>query len=294
MNIDSNERSSSASSRATSSIKFETAFREPHHGNQSGYPCFTDFICQPENMLFRRFRYMRMRMLLRLQFKITSLENELQKLDQMDEENDPMPLISQKDDSNEERERVFTDLKDTLAEYDDLMKRIQWILQAPEPTSKHLRNVRSRVEECLAETDCDYVNKDVINIGYAADPKFGRLYQWSENMTISAVVHGVKIGERLGWIDDPAGMVISGTVFRMVTRTIAAFFSVVILLLPMVVLNFVDASGWRLGVVFIFATLFIAALTTLSAAGTMEIFVAGATYCAVLVVFVSQGGAGGS
>ncbi|KAK8218826.1 hypothetical protein IWZ01DRAFT_166134 [Phyllosticta capitalensis] len=82
--------------------------------------------------------------------------------------------------------------------------------------------------------------------------------------------------------------------FRVVARIINAFVSALILLLPIVVLNFVGSSGMRLLVVFVSTTVFISALMTLTSAGTMEVFVSGATYSAVLVVFVSQNAVGSS
>ncbi|KAK8219063.1 hypothetical protein IWZ01DRAFT_524549 [Phyllosticta capitalensis] len=280
---------------------------EPRHGLhrimlvkrhfQPGLPLLADFLCKPENMIFRRFRYLRMRMLLRIQSKITSLEDELDSLDRSDLANNRDALRSQKGNNDPERERIFSSLQSALAEYDSEFQRAQWMLTAPEPSPKQIHDVRTKVQSSLVGDEGDYVNYDVVHIRSGTDPKFGKLFKLSEDWTLRAVarIRGPKIRQYLGIMDTQDGQSVTPLAFiHMVTRTVAALLSVVVLLVPMIILNFVNASGWRLAIVSIFATIFIAALTALSAAGTMEIFVAGATYCAVLVVFVSQGGASGS
>ena len=71
---------------------------------------------------------------------------------------------------------------------------------------------------------------------------------------------------------------------------LTASFTVLILLLPIIVLNIVHKATLRFVVVFVSDALFVSAVTGLSQASIAEIFVAGATYAAVLVVFVSGNG----
>lgn len=61
-----------------------------------------------------------MRMLLRLQSRITGLEDELDSLDRLDVANDRDALRSQKGNNDPERERIFTSLQGALAEYGEL------------------------------------------------------------------------------------------------------------------------------------------------------------------------------
>lgn len=85
--------------------------------DQPGYTGFANFISAPEYMNFRRFEYLRMRILLRQQFKITCLENELRRLDREDMEDHALWLISQKLEGNEKRETLFAELETALAKY---------------------------------------------------------------------------------------------------------------------------------------------------------------------------------
>ena len=59
------------------------------------------------------------------------------------------------------------------------------------------------------------------------------------------------------------------------------------LLAPVVILNFVHQTGWRFFIIFLAAAAFVSVITAVSKSRMIEIFVAGATYAAVLVVFVA-------
>lgn len=83
---------------------------------------------------------------------------------------------------------------------------------------------------------------------------------------------------------------ISSSTPRAVARSFAGCLAVILLLVPVIVLNVVESSTSKFIVIVIAASTFISTLTTISPAGMAEVFVAGATYAAVLVVFVSQDG----
>ena len=73
-------------------------------------------------------------------------------------------------------------------------------------------------------------------------------------------------------------------------RALIASFTIVLLLAPVVILNFVNKTALRFVIIFLAATAFVSTITAVSKAKTIEIFVAGATYAAVLVVFVAGNG----
>ena len=62
------------------------------------------------------------------------------------------------------------------------------------------------------------------------------------------------------------------------------------LLVPVILLNLAQTTAVRFTIIFIATALFITAVTAVSKATMSEMFVAGATYAAVLVVFVSTNG----
>ncbi|KAK8255730.1 hypothetical protein IWZ00DRAFT_565286 [Phyllosticta capitalensis] len=241
-------------------------------------------------MIFRRFRYVRMRVILRQQFEIERLEKKLQRLDE--DEDDLVALVSQEKDNNEERNETLNQLKENLAEYDSLLQRNQWAMRAPEPTPDHVETVRTELTHRLVKSERGFIDEDVLDIGGSTDPKSGKLYNFSENIALWSLTLWLRLGKRLGLIKIRGPVIVQGIVFRRIARTLAAGLSVLMLLLPMIILNFVETGGVRLAVVSVFSMVFISALTVLSAAGTMEIFLAGAAYAAVLVVYVSQSGDG--
>ncbi|KAL1393036.1 hypothetical protein HDK64DRAFT_559 [Phyllosticta capitalensis] len=246
-------------------------------------------------MIFRRFTNVRIRLILRQQFEIRKLERELQILDQRDERDNIEALISQESDTNKDRERTLNLLKVALAEYDDLLQRNQWAMRVLEPTNNHVESTRNEFANLIVRSEAYFADGDFIDVGGATDPKLGRLYHFSENLAISSLALWSGLVERMQRRrlikkSDPGTM--QGPLFRKIARTIAASLSILMLLLPMIILNFVSTAGVRLAVVSVFSMVFISALTALSAAGTMEIFLAGAAYAAVLVVYVSQSGDG--
>ena len=73
-------------------------------------------------------------------------------------------------------------------------------------------------------------------------------------------------------------------------RSIIAALTIVVQLIPIVVLHVVTSTVPRFVVIFASAMLFVSTITIVSKASMAEVFVAGATYSAVLVVFVSGNG----
>jgi hypothetical protein len=63
-----------------------------------------------------------------------------------------------------------------------------------------------------------------------------------------------------------------------------------VLLVPAILLNLAQTVALRFTIIFIATALFIGAVTAISQAKLSEIFVAGAAYVAVLVVFIASSG----
>ncbi|KAK8219067.1 hypothetical protein IWZ01DRAFT_524553 [Phyllosticta capitalensis] len=245
-------------------------------------------------MNFRRFKVLRVRMILRKQFEIERLEKELRQLDESDRQNNALWLNSQELDGKKRREEVFAELDTVMAVYDDLLKRSQYVMTAPAPSNQRVKDIQEVSKSYIVKDERGYLYNDLLNIAGAQDPRLGKLLLVSEYLVHLILTLRDQIRKILGLFKATDRVYVSPALFRKVARTITAVLSAVILLLPIVVLNVVETSTMRLVVVFLSAISFISALTILTAAGTMEVFVAGATYSAVLVVFVSQNGMAGS
>ncbi|KAK8255361.1 hypothetical protein HDK77DRAFT_30468 [Phyllosticta capitalensis] len=258
--------------------------------NLLGYPELAMFLSHPENMGFRRFKYLRTRLILCQQFKLAQLEKKLQSLDKQDCNNDNVEwLLSLAEDKNDERKCVLADIKDAFVEYDALIQQTAWVMSAPDPTSRDLQRIQNQASNLLVEDESSILQRDLMYIG-ASIPSL--LYEFTR-----ASARGyLKAKENLKKFAG-ASTKGQGTEFVYmetmntatgIARTTAAVLSVVIMLLPVLILNFVHAAGSRLAVIFVSAAAFISAFVILTGAGIKDVFLAGTAYAAVLVVFVSQ------
>ncbi|KAK8197899.1 uncharacterized protein BKA78DRAFT_292959 [Phyllosticta capitalensis] len=262
-----------------------------------GYPELALFLSKPENMGFRRFKYLRTRLILCQQFKLAQLEKELRSLDQKDYPDNVDWLFSLSNDKNDERKCVLAKIKDAFVEYDALIQQTAWVMSTPIPTQRNRERMQNEASNLVGD-ESSILQRDLMYIGSSDDQKYGALYEFSEASArgyLKARANLQKIfgaSKEQGTAEDTAEdtAVVYRETVRRIARAIAAVLSVVILLLPILILNFVHAAGSRLAVVFVSAAAFISAVTILTPIGTGEVFVAGATYAAVMVVFVSQAG----
>ncbi|KAK8244405.1 hypothetical protein HDK90DRAFT_463235 [Phyllosticta capitalensis] len=246
-------------------------------------------------MGFRRFKYLRTRLILCQQFKLAQLEKKLQALDQQDCTQNVEWLNSLAKDKNDERKCVLADVKDAFVEYDAMIQQTAWAMSTPLPTQRNRKRMQNEASNLLVEDESSILQHDLMYIGPIAN---GALYEFTEASARGYLkaranlqkIFGASNGQDTAEDTAEDTEVVFTETVRRIARTIAAVLSVLILLLPILILNFVHAAGSRLAVVFVSAAAFISALTILTPAGTGEVFVAGATYAAVMVVFVSQAG----
>ncbi|KAL1393037.1 hypothetical protein HDK64DRAFT_333677 [Phyllosticta capitalensis] len=259
----------------------------------TGYARFADLLCEPRYQNFRSFKYLRVRMLLRQQRILDHLETQLRSLDNFDARFHNTWTHDPDKDLNEEREALFVRLGVELQVFDELLQNNKAILKADQPYNKRVEEIRNFAAHCINPVQVRYLDMpDLVYTG--GDGKFDQLHRYSDAIVQKIFQFREQIDRARHVYDYDRHTHMRDAISSKIARGIAAFLSILVLLLPMIILNFVETSGWKLAIVSIFAAVFISALTILSAAGTLEIFVAGATYCAVLVVFVSQGGASGS
>ncbi|KAK8255733.1 hypothetical protein IWZ00DRAFT_497805 [Phyllosticta capitalensis] len=274
----------------------QTAKPQPSNSkeaNPDGYAKFASFLCEPRYQNFRSFKYLRMRMLLRQQRILGQLESQLRFLDEYDSKWHSSWTMNLDKDGNEQREVLLGRVGIELQIFDEMLQRNKWTLMAAKPYAERIEEIRTEAGYGLDSDQVDYLDEpDLVHTG--GDGKFDKLHPLSDSIVHRLFQFREQI-RKIRWGNDwDQQNYMRDAISSKIARGIAASLSILVLLLPMIILNFVETSGWRLAIVSIFAAIFISTLTVLTATGTLEIFVAGATYCAVLVVFVSQGGASGS
>ncbi|MCJ1249358.1 hypothetical protein MMC30_006581 [Trapelia coarctata] len=270
-----------------------------------GYPRLAALLGRRSELrIFRRFSTVRMRLLLLKQDQITKLESELNTLDET--EVNPMFLGTIRGDLNEARRAKLIELDEALAKYDDHLERTGRLCGdiQPQPVEGDIESLEAwygrgsiaRAEtKYLNFTDGRYWGRDLLTLEDAPDIGMKRLGQWQGRMILRACRwFGFRPSNDL--TTDQTVFFISDRYLRAGARAIVASLTIILLLVPVILLNYVQQKDYiqqtviQFVIIFLAATMFVTAITMASKARMVEIFVAGATYTAVLVVFVASNG----
>lgn len=164
------------------------------------------------------------------------------------------------------------------------------------------RNRRS-----IARKEVEYLDNpsDLLNVGYVKDASMVKIMDALIRLVELYYSLRSRLSKRAKQApsDDETGpnseddaeneKKISRPLLRAAARTIAAIFTISVLLVPIILLNIAQTTAIRLTIIFLATGFFIAAVTAVSKATMAEVFIAGATYSAVLVVFVASNGPSG-
>ena len=137
-----------------------------------GYPRLAAFVNSDSNThIYRRFGYVRNRLLLYVQDEVSCLEARLVALDKADHDREPYHLASRSwdEEQNSERKNLIAELKTKLKEYDELVLREYRMLSINSPSSKNHRNYFNYIWNekplCPEEYDFIYFEDDMLSLG---------------------------------------------------------------------------------------------------------------------------------
>ncbi|RMZ78185.1 hypothetical protein DV738_g3968, partial [Chaetothyriales sp. CBS 135597] len=263
----------------------------PHNEKRPrGYPQLASYVSADiDGRLYRRFGYLRNRLLLHKQDEIAELEDELERLDRADaaHQDDWFRLVSRRFDDGEPQE---------LKAYDDLLLREHQIMSIREPSKKAHRGYFNYIwnEKPVAKEEYQFVYRedDFAILGDQDDRWLG----YTE-VFVSCLPHVVlkylltpkeyrdKEGDsRIRYYDNKR----TTRLVKMIVVTISSLMLVV----PIVVLYLLTvhnaSGGVKIGVTVIFVAAFGLTLAVMTHATRHETFAACAAYAAVLVVFLSN------
>ncbi|KAI1404498.1 hypothetical protein F4819DRAFT_447791, partial [Hypoxylon fuscum] len=259
-----------------------------------GYPRFAAFISAHSSFhVFRRFMALRVRLLLYKQDELSVLEKQLERLD--GDEPKVLYLGSIRRDRNEARKELMTRLESKLEEYDSLATRNETILKRALPRDRDVQNLRNWIgnNACVAREEKEYLYRD----GYDRDlMAVGALGSDSTQDSLEASISNALILS-LKWtkwkgidsgasIDETVHIFPPGLMINL-TRGLLASMFILVLSAPVVIIVFVATIPARLAVALVACIIFILILSILAKVKTAELFVAGATYAAVMVVFIT-------
>ncbi|KAK3984183.1 hypothetical protein QBC44DRAFT_337438 [Cladorrhinum sp. PSN332] len=252
-----------------------------------GYPRFSALIGSHVSFhLCRRFSSLRARLLLLKQDRLSLLEKRLEKIDR--EEVALLSLGSSRDDTNSERISVLSEIDAALADYDALIERNHRVLSLEDASHRDVANLQNWVDGngCIARQETAYLARaeDLLSI---ASPDDGAT-TWLGVLVEGCHVLFHKNHPRLAPSRDPNVHIFPRSSITRVARMLMTPFVVVLLLAPVVICNLVGSLTARLVVIITATTGFVAVLSSLTKARTIELTVAGATYTTVLIVFISN------
>ncbi|KAL9091121.1 MAG: hypothetical protein Q9165_005048 [Trypethelium subeluteriae] len=178
---------------------------------------------------------------------------------------------------------------------DNFLHRSQCTLHQAQPSLRHRERLQSwlKKNEAIAHAEAAYLSPndywDLMGFGQLAERDMPSFYPAVEKLMYLLKIGSTKVSCRNHDETIEASSLPKANI-RAVTRALTASFAIVLLLVPVIILNAVSTTVDRFVIIFVSATLFVSLLTLSSQARITEVFAAGATYAAVLVVFVSGNG----
>ncbi|KAI8633997.1 hypothetical protein F5Y19DRAFT_411630 [Xylariaceae sp. FL1651] len=257
----------------------------------SGYPRLARLIsAHPSLFIFRRFSAVRARILLYQQDRIAELEETLTTLDELEPK--VLFLGSRRRDANPERKAVLAQLESAIAEYDDLLARTREALNTKAAYQRDVTNLRDWIHDsgCLSRDESKYLEKkDLISL---ASSEQGIL----ESMSAAVEDLIIRILKRTRWnfrtphSRDSNLYIFSENLIGNFARIILALLASATIFIPIVISSVISSKSARLVLVALSLAIFVGIVSLTSQSRASEVFLAGATYAAVLVVYVSGTG----
>ncbi|KAF2686514.1 hypothetical protein K458DRAFT_476388 [Lentithecium fluviatile CBS 122367] len=244
---------------------------------RAGYPRFSALLAAHNALhIFRSFRALRTRLLLVKQGRLSSLAKQLDRIDAAEERG--LNLSSIRRDGNAARKGLLVDIDDALRDYDALLERNHRVLELNPATPRNVSSVQNWVKgnPCTARNEVAFLDHPDDLLGVIS-PQDETLWVFEAQLqrALARLWTGFRRRSMFNVSRDPAVYISSRSPLRTVARAIIRS-GTVLLLLPMV----------RLGVVAMAASPFVAMLCWVIRARPVEMFVAGAMYTTVLVVFI--------
>lgn len=106
---------------------------------------------------------------------------------------------------------------------------------------------------------------------------------WAERLKLGGIFNS----RASRFVSNDEHIFIAGAGLRTIARLVTSLIATTTLLAPVLLLSHITTAPAQLGVVFVSAAVFLAAVSTFTHAKTVELFTAGASYAAVLVIFMS-------
>ncbi|OCL03583.1 hypothetical protein AOQ84DRAFT_368254 [Glonium stellatum] len=261
-----------------------------------GYPRFTALLSEDSSFyIFRRFSRARLRLLLLKQDEVCRIEEELDKIDE--EEPHQIFLGCSREDRNKERQEKLDELTKAVAEFDTLTESSSHAFSYRPAATRNVNSLKTWLAgtKTIGRPETSYLDKrgDLMNLAECDDGAMERigwfledLKVWFQTSVQPRVWSSAKRKKRFATSSDH--VFFSGPWLQTSSRALMAWLTTLVLLVPVVLLNSLSTMVGRFVTIIIAAGIFVFAVSFITKAKTSEIFLSGAAYAAVLVVFTSN------
>ncbi|PYH47505.1 uncharacterized protein BP01DRAFT_217289 [Aspergillus saccharolyticus JOP 1030-1] len=258
---------------------------------QPGYPQLSTLVGAHDTFqIYRRFANLRSRLLLYKQDSLSVLEKRLNEVD--DNEASPLFLGSRRRDRNETRQQVLARIDTELAEYDNLIERtarINAFCPAPGRDTTSLQNWINGTGS-IARAESRYLaENDLFTLKSSDDGPLLRLEEHLESLFTKLFRGFFRKYTAFEVSRDHQVFIPTGLLVKRIARAVMAAVTTILILLPMLMCNYLQNPTTRIIIIAVSVLIFIAILSGISKAKSMEVFVASATYATVVMVFISNG-----
>jgi len=251
---------------------------------RQGYPRFSALIgSHPAFAVFRRFMTLRSRVLLHKQDELRVLEETLNEIDKTEER--VIFLGCRRLDVNTQRAQVMSEIEQKLSSYDHVLVDYQRACRIHKPRPRDIESLRNwlRNNAPISRDESSYVflTDDLCSMDGDGD-----VVHWLENLIERFSPFGL-VKDTTKSEDRNVNFTYENRV-RLIARCI--LFSVVICLViaPIIALQQFDAVLLRVIIALLSIAAFSASLLLLTRATAVELFLATATYGALMVVFITD------
>ncbi|KAL8762771.1 MAG: hypothetical protein Q9184_001311 [Pyrenodesmia sp. 2 TL-2023] len=261
----------------------------------------------PSFLIYRKFGWLRNRLLLDLQDELVTLERELELIDaSTTRRGDPdNVLASRRNDERKKTKRrgLLKEIRQKLLEYDEVLLRLKQIHAIKRPTVRNQNSLYNLIwnNRCLVneETDWIYRGEDLAALAsYSEHGWFNGFVEDTMNMiSRSATTFFFRDAELKKKTGSIQVNLLSPRRLEIFVRTVFTILTAVLFLVPVLAMLELQPSHadqarhaeyMQLAIVFVFTILFSASCSTFTKAKRQEVFTATGAYCAVLVVFLGN------
>jgi len=263
-----------------------------------GYPRLAAFYnSDPDFRVFRRFGTLRNRLLLYRQHELVVLEKCLFDMDNTDSEKNEYRIQSirkDKADEQSEREKLIDEIDCKLKQYDELLDRERNSMSLKKPRTRAYHSIINYYwnEKPIVKSETAFLNlaDDFVILSGDQDSSFhSALERFIGKSRIKPLKNIFSTPGTLAKTDDPAIRLLDKTKLNYLAIAIAAVVSAILLMIPISLLfRLVVSERIKLAIVLLFSFLFHAVISYLTKPDNYQLFMATATYCAVLVAFLTS------